>query len=133
MVGSFEEAADTVADTAEMDRSDWALSNLGWVLARIGQPDRAEAIVAELEQRFPKNTLVQSCWIPHPEGDSWAHTSIADRGPLRADNARAAPAGVGRKEAEAQHPDRDRQGSQLAGLGCHRRTQPDSTSRAADS
>jgi serine/threonine protein kinase/predicted Zn-dependent protease len=62
--GNFDRARNEAIRAIEVARNRDTLSVAAAILARVGATAQAEELVAEMEERFPKDTLIHSVWIP---------------------------------------------------------------------
>jgi tetratricopeptide (TPR) repeat protein len=62
--GNFDRARDEALRAIGVARNRDTLSVTAAILSRVGATAEAEGIIAELEERFPKDTLVNAVWLP---------------------------------------------------------------------
>jgi tetratricopeptide (TPR) repeat protein/tRNA A-37 threonylcarbamoyl transferase component Bud32 len=62
--GNFDRARDEAMRAIDVARNRDTLSVAAATLARVGATAQAEELIAEMEERFPKDTFIQAVWIP---------------------------------------------------------------------
>jgi tetratricopeptide (TPR) repeat protein len=62
--GNFDRAREEVERAVGIARNRDTLSVAAAILARVGAASQADELIAEMEERFPKDTLINGVWIP---------------------------------------------------------------------
>ena len=63
-LGQFDEAVKLAEDSLKIERTRNVLASAALALALAGQAAKTQTLIAELEQKYPKDNLVNQLWLP---------------------------------------------------------------------